>query len=104
MEFLDLTMPSQSLTERRSKLLLLVLCIGACLLPMLKAQTKQPPLSQEPPVWSLKPEQVGYNLSAFKNFRPTVGGDRVKIQFVDDQRLALAWLTPDEIQDKVIAP
>jgi hypothetical protein len=38
----------------------------------------------------------------FKNFRPTVGGDRVRIQFLDDQRLALAWLTPDKIAAKPI--
>jgi hypothetical protein len=83
-------------TERRSKFLFL-LCIGACLLPISNAQIKQPSLSQQSPIWFSKPKQVGYNLSTSTSFRPTVGADRVKIQFLDDQRLALAWLTLDEI-------
>jgi hypothetical protein len=47
---------------------------------------------------------IGYKLSVSRNFRPTVGVDRVKIQFLDDQRLSLAWLTPDEIPQKPIGP
>ena len=96
-------MPSQSQTERRGKLLFLLLCMGACL-PMSMAQSNQPPLSQERPIWAVKAKQVGYKSSMFRNFRPTVGGDRVKIQFLDDQRLALAWLTPDETGAKLIGP
>ncbi len=96
--------PSQSGTERCCKLLLLLLCIGACLLPISRAQTNQPPLSQAPPIWSDKPTKVGYDPSMFSKFRPTVGGDRVRIQFLDNQRLALAWLTPDKIEGKLIGP
>lgn len=33
-----------------------------------------------------------------------VGRHRVKIQFLDDQRLALAWLTSVEISEKPIGP
>ena len=71
---------------------------------MSKAQTNQPPLSQEPPIWSDKPKQVGYDPSMFRKFRPTVGGDRVRIQFLDDHRLTLSWLTPDNIEGKLIGP
>jgi len=80
--------------------------LGASLvcLPFLSAQTSQPPLTQQAPLWSAKPRQVGYRLSASINFHPTVGGDRVKIQFLDDQRLALAWLTHDEIPQKPVGP
>jgi hypothetical protein len=69
-----------------------------------KAQTTQPRLSQQAPLWSAPPRQVGYSRSASINFHPTVGGDTVKIQFLDDQRLALAWLTPDETPQKPIGP
>jgi hypothetical protein len=60
------------------------------------------PLSKEPPLWSANPKQIGYDFSVFKNFLPTVGGDRVRIQFLDDQHVALAWLTPDEASQKLI--
>jgi hypothetical protein len=88
----------------KTPLVLLSLCIGAWLLPVMKAQTDQPPLSKAPPLWSLAARQVGYDLSMFKTFKPRVGRDRVKIQFLDGQRLALAWLTPDEIVTKPIGP
>src|SRR5580692_1199121 len=80
--------------------------LGASLVcpPFLRAQTTQPRLSQQAPLWSAKPRQVGYRTSASINFHPTVGGDTVKIQFLDDQRLALAWLTPDETPQKPIGP
>jgi hypothetical protein len=81
--------------------------LGASLvcLPVLRAQTSQPPLTQQAPLWSAKPKQVGYSLSVVVgHFRPSVGGDRVKIQFLNDQRLALAWLTFDEIGQKPIGP
>jgi hypothetical protein len=89
-------------TDRQSKLLFILLCIGACLLPVSKAQTQQPPLSQQPPMWSLKANQAGYHLSTY--FLARVGDDKVKIQFLDDQRLALAWLTPDEAREKPVGP
>ena len=94
---------TQSQTDRQSKLLFILFCIGACLLPISKAQTNQP-LSQHPPIWSVEPKKVGYSLSTYRYFRATIGGDRVKIQFLDDRRLALAWLTPDEIPAKPIGP
>ncbi|MFZ0523036.1 MAG: hypothetical protein WAN14_04030 [Candidatus Acidiferrales bacterium] len=72
------------------------------MLPMVRAQTDQRPLSKESPLWSLTAKQVGYSLLMFKNFLPTVGGDRVRIQFLDGQRLALAWLTPDKVSPKLI--
>jgi hypothetical protein len=82
----------------------LLLCASLVCVPGLRARTSQPRLSQQAPLWSAKPKQVGYTLSASINFRPTVGTDRVKIQFLDDQRLALAWLTPDEIPQKPVGP
>lgn len=103
-EFNTPMIPSQSQAEPRCRPLLLLLCIGACLLPIAKAQTNQPPLSQDLPIWSDKPRQVGYDPSMFRKFRPMVGGDRVRIQFLDDQRLALSWLTPDKIEGKLIGP
>jgi hypothetical protein len=72
--------------------------------PFLRAQTTQPRLSQQAPLWSAQPRQIGCRRSASINFHPTVGGDKVKIQFLDDQRLALAWLTPDETPQKPIGP
>jgi hypothetical protein len=93
-------MPSLLKTTGRSKFLFL-LCIVA-LLPISKAQVRQPPLSQLSPIWFIKPKQVGYRLSTSTYFRPTVGGDRVKIQFLDSGKLALAWLTPDEVAAKPI--
>jgi hypothetical protein len=96
--------PLQWQTELRSKLLFALICIGSCLLPISRSQTNQAPLSQLPPIWSVEPKQVGYGLSTNRYFRATVGGDRVKIQFLDDPRLALAWLTPDEIPAKPIGP
>ncbi len=82
------------------------ICLTASLvcLPILRAQTGQPPLTKQAPLWSVKPKEVGYSLSVFRNFRPMVGGDRVKIQFLDNRRLALAWLTPVETQEKTIGP
>lgn len=45
--------------------------------------------------WSRSSEQVGYNAAPkLSNFR--VGGHVVKLQFMDNERLALAWVTPDE--------
>lgn len=81
-----------------------LMLLGASLvwLPVLRSQTSEPPLSQQAPLWSGKPKQVGYNPPVFTNDRPRVGGDRVKIQFLDDQRLALAWLTFDEIRQMPI--
>jgi hypothetical protein len=79
-------------------------CLAAGLLPILKAQTKQPPLSQEPPLWSIKPKQAGYPLSTYSHPGTKVGRDRVKIQFLDDQRLALAWVTRDQISEKPVGP
>src|SRR5271154_5952186 len=83
-----------------------LLLLGASLVcpPILSAQTRQPPLTQQAPLWFAKPRQVGYRLSGSMSFHPTVGGDRAKIQFLDDQRLALAWLTPDEIPQKPVGP
>src|SRR5580704_15607607 len=94
-------MAISQLQKHQGKLFPLFLCVGVWLLPTTKAQTN-PPLSKESPLWSVDPKQVGYSLPMFKNFVPTVGGDRVKIQFLDGQRLALAWLTPDEISPKLI--
>lgn len=71
-------------------------------MPVTKAQPDQPPLSKAPPLWSIAACQVGYDLSMFKTFMPRVGRDRVKLQFLDGQRLALAWLTPDEVGAKPI--
>ena len=77
-----------------------MLTVCLLLLQVSRAQTPPVPLSKEPPLWSATPKQIGYSLSDFKNFRATVGGDRVKIQFLDGQRLALAWLTSDEVIEK----
>ena len=78
--------------------------MAICLLPIAKAQIKLPSLSQQSPIWFIKPKQVGYNLSTSIYFRPTVGADRVKVQFLDAGKLALAWLTPDAVVDKPIGP
>lgn len=60
-------------------------------------------LTQENPLWSVSPLQVGYNellhnafsFSTSHPYHPRIGGDVVRVQFLDPQRLALAWLTPD---------
>jgi hypothetical protein len=73
-------------------------------LPVSKAQTSSPPLTRQAPLWSATPKQVGYDSSVFRNFSAMVGGDEAKVQFLDDQRLALSWLTPDETGTHVIDP
>src|ERR1700683_599008 len=83
---------------------LLVVCLVAGLLPILKAQTKPPPLSQKPPLWSIKSKQVAYSLPTYGHAHRMIGRHRVKIQFLDDQRLALAWQTSDESGEKPIGP
>ena len=83
---------------------LFLVCLGAGLLPILKAQTKQPPPSQERPLWSIKPKRAGYPLPTYSHPGAKVGRDRVKIQFLDDQRLALAWATRDQISEKPVGP
>jgi len=80
------------------------LIISLVSLPISKAQTSPPLLTRQPPLWSAKPEQVGYDSTVFRKFRAMVGGDEVKVQFLDDQRLALSWLTPDEAPTHVIDP
>lgn len=60
-------------------------------------------LTKEKPHWSLSPKQVGYSESLPKAFSfstsypyyPRIGGDFVRVQFLDPQRLALAWVTVD---------
>src|ERR1700684_3099926 len=96
-------MGTQLQTDRQSKLLFILFCIGACLLPISKAQTNQP-LSQRPPIWSVEPKKGGYSLSTYRSLRRSVGGETLKIQFLDDRRLALACLTPEEIPAKPIGP
>ena len=96
MELLKPIKYPKSKTSRLFRQLLLPLCVGVCLLPMSKAQITQPPLSQNPPLWSASPEQIGYSVSLSSDFNFTVGGDVVRIQFLDGQRVALAWLTPDQ--------
>lgn len=89
---------SESKSKNRLPLCVLIVCIGTCLQPASKAQVAQPPLTQEKPLWSASPKQVGYNevLSNAFRYHPRIGGDLVKIQFLDPERLALAWLTPDD--------
>ena len=70
---------------------------GTCLIPISRAQTSQAPLTKEPPLWSVGPRQVGYSGSLTDDSYFLIGGGRVKIQFLDNQRLALAWLRPDGI-------
>jgi hypothetical protein len=72
--------------------------------PIVTAQSGSPDLASEPPTWSAKAKQIGYSMSDFKNFRPTVGGDTVKIQFLDSNRVAFFWLTPDVPPKKVVGP
>ena len=73
-------------------------------LPVSKAQTSSSPLTRKAPLWSATPKQVGYDSSVFRKFRAMVGGVEVRVQFLDDQRLALSWLTPDETPTRVIDP
>ncbi len=84
-----------------SAVLLIISLVG---LPVSSAQTSPPPLTRQAPLWSAKPKQVGHDSSVFRKFRATVGGDEVKAQFLDDQRLALSRLTPDETPTRVIDP
>ena len=90
-------------TELRYAFLFLV-CLGAGPLPISKAQTKQPPLSQKSPLWSIKPKQAGYPLPTYSHPGAKVGRDTIKIQFLDDHRLALAWVTRDQISEKPVGP
>ena len=78
-----------------------VLFVGA---PIVTAQGGSRDFASEPATWSAKSKQIGYSTSDFKNFRPTVGGDTVKIQFLDSNRVAFFWLTPDTPPTKVIGP
>ena len=90
MELLKPIKSPKSKTSRQFRQLLVPLCMGVCLLPMSKAQTNQPPLSQNPPLWSASPEQIGYSVSLSSDFSFTVGGDAVRIQFLDGQQ-RIAW-------------
>ena len=71
---------------------------------ILLAQSGPQGVGSEPPVWSVKAVQVGYRVSDFRNFRPTVGGDVVRIQFLNSEHLALSWLTPASPPTRVIGP
>jgi len=91
----------------RFRLTTFLVCIELILQPVSVAQSN-PPLTHEIPLWTARPEQVGYDVARFKvfsfsksnNLHPLVGGDVVKIQFLDSDLLALAWLAPDEIVKK----
>jgi hypothetical protein len=72
------------------------------LLPAAKAQGFLPQLSNERPLWSVRSKQIGYTPSEFNKFIPTVGGGRVKSLFLDNDRVAVAWLTPDKPESKLI--
>jgi hypothetical protein len=83
---------------------------GTEAVPQLPVTEVPSSLTQEKPLWSVSPDQVGYKEalpSAFdfstshpKHLR--IGGEVVKIQFLDPQRLALAWLTLDEDMKKPV--
>jgi hypothetical protein len=57
--------------------------------------SSKPENQNRTPAWSRSSEQVGYN-AAPRNFSFRVGGHFVKVQFMDNKRLALAWVTPDK--------
>ena len=63
--------------------------------PVVAAQAKYPAPSTEPPVLTIRAKEIGYRVSDFRNFHPKVGGDAVKILFLDSHRVAFAWLALD---------
>jgi hypothetical protein len=95
---------SHSKSKKWFQFSVLLVCIGTCLQSTSKAQVGQPSPTHQKPLWSASPKQVGYNealsyafhLSTSHSYHPRIGGDIVKIQFLDPERLALAWLTPDD--------
>lgn len=88
---------SQSRTGQLWKVVVVLICVGMCPLSS-DAQTVGQPVSQSRPLWSIAAKQVGYeSLSADFNFKVGgFGGDVVRVQFLDDQQLALAWVKPDQ--------
>jgi hypothetical protein len=96
--------PFQSRTIRRFKVLIVVAYIGASLRPTPNAQVSQPTLTHTPPLWSAGLKHVGYNVLPFNDSGFKVGADTIKIEFLDAQRLALAWLTPDEEAGGAVTP
>ena len=87
-------MQSHCRTEWLWKIALVLICVGICPLSS-DSQTSVPAVSQSHTLWSTAAKRLGYE-GLLEDFNFTVGYDVVKVQFLDDQQLALAWITPDQ--------
>jgi hypothetical protein len=88
--------------KHQFQLIVLLFCVGTCRLISLNAQGLEVQITQEPPLWAAETKQFGYEADPSRvQFR--VGSDPVKIQFLNDGRLALAWITADEVAKKRVA-
>jgi hypothetical protein len=98
--------PRASFCELLRRAIWLIFLIALpCAPSTLNAQNNLRSLSDEAPLWSVKARQVGYDPSVFaRSYWALVGGDQVKPQFLDDQRLALSWLTLDKTPKKASVP
>lgn len=81
--------------------LLIALLIGPSSSP---AQLERPGPRPQQPLWSIAPRKVGYDPRILEKFLPKVGVETVKIMVADEQRLAVAWLTPDEASGRLVGP
>ena len=56
--------------------------------------------THDAPLWSTDLKQLGYTIPTSYASYFRVGADIVKVQFLDSQRIALAWLVTDQVVEK----